>query len=237
MKLGIIFNNDALNNDFNSGWGFSCLINNQVLFDAGEKFEYIFNNMERMGINAVDIESVVISHEHWDHTGGLWDLLNKKRGIKVYACPGFSSKFKDKVKEFQGEVIETEKFSKVNDNIFVTGEIVGRYKNDYIVEQALVVKTNKGLTVMVGCSHPGILQIIDKVAERFPEDKINMVLGGFHLIDKDKSEVAIIVEKLKNMGVEKIGPAHCTGHNAQMIFQEAYGNKFISIKGGQIFEV
>ncbi|MCK4917331.1 MAG: MBL fold metallo-hydrolase [Candidatus Omnitrophica bacterium] len=237
MELKIIFDKDSVNMKFSTGWGFSCLVGKHILFDTGEKAEYLFNNLIGMDIDTADIKTVVISHHHWDHTNGLWELLKKKSGIKVYACPNFSSEFKDKVREFQGKLIETEKFTKLSDNVFVTGEIAGNYKDSYIAEQALVVENKDDIIVITGCSHPGILRIMEKVNEKFPKKRIKLVFGGFHLMDKDKREVNIIAEKLKNMGVEKVGPTHCTGYDAQMIFKEYYGRKFISVKVGQIYNV
>lgn len=237
MEIKIIFDKDAVNSKFSNGWGLSCLVDNRILFDTGEKAEYLFNNMQNLNINISSIEAVVISHDHWDHTRGLWALLKKNRKIKVYSCPGFSQEFKEKVKKAEGLLQETSEFRQVAKNIYVTGEIAGRYKGDYIAEQALVVKAKHGLTVMTGCSHPGIIRIIEKVKEFFPRQKIKLVFGGFHLIDKDKREIKIIVETIKVMGVEKVGPTHCTGYEAQEIFKERYRHNFVSIKAGQVFEI
>lgn len=107
----------------------------------------------------------------------------------------------------------------MTENIYVTGEIGGRYKGFYIPEQALVVKVNSGLTVITGCFHPRILRIIEKVKQEFPKEKIKFTFGGFHLMDKNKREIKLIAEKLIDMGVVKIGPTHCTGYEAQMIFK------------------
>lgn len=235
MEAKIVFNNAVVSDKFISGWGFSCLVDNRVLFDTGEKAEYLFNNMQNLNINISSIEMAVISHDHWDHTGGLWELLEKRKGLKVYACPHFSQAFKDKVKKLKAELIEAEKTIEVTKNIFITGEILKGYSG--IPEQALVVKTSKGITVITGCSHPGIVRIIEKVKEANPSEKICLVFGGFHLINSDKREVRIIVERLKEMGVEKVGPTHCTGYEAQEIFKEGYADNFISIKAGQVFEI
>jgi len=235
MEVKIVFNNDVVSDQFTSGWGFSCLVDNRVLFDTGEKAEYLFNNMQNLDIEIPSIEVVVISHDHWDHTGGLWELLKKRGGLEIYACPHFSQAFKNKVKKLKAELIEAEKIIEVRENIFITGEIVKGYSG--IPEQALVVKTSRGITVITGCSHPGIVRIVEKVKEANLGEKICLVFGGFHLMNSDKREVRIMVERLKEMEVEKVGPTHCTGYEAQEIFKEGYADNFISIKAGQVFEI
>ncbi len=235
MEVKIVFNNDVVSDQFTSGWGFSCLVDNRVLFDTGEKAEYLFNNMQNLDIEIPSIEVVVISHDHWDHTGGLWELLKEKGGLEIYACPHFSQAFKNKVKKLKAELIEAEKTIEVRENIFITGEIVKGYSG--IPEQALVVKTSRGITVITGCSHPGIVRIVEKVKEANLGEKICLVFGGFHLMNSDKREVRIMVERLKEMEVEKVGPTHCTGYEAQEIFKEGYADNFISIKAGQVFEI
>lgn len=235
MEIKIVFNNDVVSDKLISGWGFSCLVDNRVLFDTGEKGEYLFKNMQNLNIDISVIEAVVISHDHWDHTGGLWELLKKREGLKVYSCPGFSQAFKEKVKKLKAELIEANNIVEVTKNIFITGEILKGYSG--IPEQALVIKTSRGITVITGCSHPGIVRMIEKVQEANLGEKICLVFGGFHLMNSDKREVRIIAERLKEMGVEKVGPTHCTGYEAQEIFKERYLDNFISIKAGQTFEI
>ena len=76
-----------------------------------------------------------------------------------------------------------------------------------------------------------------KVKRQFPQDKLYFVFGGFHLKDSSKGEINSIVEKFKEMNVEKAGPTHCSGKEAEKTFKENYGKNFISIKVGQMFEV
>ncbi len=117
MKIKIIFDSKAHDNKLKTGWGFSCLINNTILFDTGDSHGSLFFNMLHMGIKISDIKKVIISHDHWDHTGGLWELLVKNRNIKIYSCPGFTNKFKNKVQFKKGELVETEDFTKIEENI------------------------------------------------------------------------------------------------------------------------
>ena len=237
MEIRIIFDNTSLNKEFKSGWGFSCLVGKTILFDTGERSEYIFRNMENLDVDVSEIEKVVISHDHWDHTGGLWGLLEKTEGIDVYGCPNFREEFKKRVISLGGNLILADKLTEVKQGLFVTGEIAGNYKGTFIAEQALLIKKQEGIIIITGCSHPGIINIIKDIKESFPGKKINLIIGGFHLMDKNNRELELIVENFKELGIERVGPTHCTGYKAQEIFEKAYKENFIKIAAGKTFEV
>ena len=97
--------------------------------------------------------AVVISHDHWDHTNGLWGLLKERQEIDIYVCPGFSQEFINKLAPYTCNVIEAKSFMSITDGIYTTGQIEGMFHSDYIAEQALVLETDKGLTIMPGCAH------------------------------------------------------------------------------------
>jgi len=237
VEIKILFDKEAINRNLYIGWGESFLIDKRILFDTGENGSWLLENIRNLKVDIEKITSVVISHDHWDHAGGLWELLRNRKGLKVYICPNFDAGFKDKVEELKGKIIEKERITEIAKDIFVTGEIAGEYKKKYIAEQALIIRTKKGLTIVTGCSHPGITKIVNQVKEDFSDMKIYLVFGGFHLVDKYAREIRIIVEELKKMGVEKVGPTHCTGYRAQMVFKELYKEDFIPIKTGMTFEV
>jgi 7,8-dihydropterin-6-yl-methyl-4-(beta-D-ribofuranosyl)aminobenzene 5'-phosphate synthase len=237
MRIKVIFDKSSLDKNLRIGWGVAFLVDDKILFDTGEKGEWLIENMRSLGVDIKKIEAVVISHDHWDHTGGLWEILKAKKGLKVYVCPRFSKEFKDKVKESQAELIENEKTAEISQDIFVTGEIAGAYHGKYMPEQAIVLKTKNGLTVITGCAHPGILKIIEKVKVKFPNETIYFVLGGFHLMESDKRAVEIVVDEFKKKGVLKAGPTHCSGETAENIFKKYYEGNFVSIKVGQNIEV
>jgi len=237
MEVQILYDKESINRKLYSGWGVSFLINGRILFDTGENGRRLLHNMEKMDTDVEDIEIVVISHDHWDHTGGLWDVLKIRKGLKVYICPDFSDGFKKNIKRLKGKIIEAEKVTEIDNDIFITGEIAGEYKKCFIAEQALVAATEKGLTIMTGCSHPGIVKIVEQVKKDFPDEKIYLVFGGFHLMDKSRNEIKLIAMELKNTGIEKAGPTHCSGYNAEVIFKEVFDNNFVSIKAGQVLEI
>ena len=160
-----------------------------------------------------------------------------RKGIRVYACPGFSVEFENKVKQLQGVLIEADRHMGIDRDISVTGEIPGEYKAAPMPEQALMVQTAKGITVITGCSHPGIVKMIQKVKTFFPQKTISLVFGGFHLKDQDRQAVQSVVASMKDMGVEKVGPTHCTGSEAQMLFKNSYGDQYVEISAGKKFEI
>ena len=238
MQIKIIFDKITADKKLHVGWGVSFLIDEKILFDTGEKGPWLLENMQTLGVDIGKMESAVISHDHWDHTGGLWDVLKKKKGLVVYTCPHFNSEFKGKVKKLQGKIIEADKLKEISENIFVTGEIPGAYHGKYMPEQALVLKTKNGISIITGCAHPGILKIIEKIKAKFPTEPIYFVMGGFHLMEADKRAVEIIAENFRKMGITKIGPTHCTGSEAGEIFKKYYkGENFINIQVGQGVEV
>lgn len=237
MQVKILFDNDALNNKFSMGWGFSCIIDNSILFDTGEDSEYLFNNMKKMNIDISNIEAVVISHDHWDHTRGLWGLLKIKNNIIVHICSDFDDSFRKNIRMLDANIVEHKDFYQIRKNIYITGEMSVRYRNSYISEQALVIKTPKGISIITGCAHPGILKILDKVKYRLPKEKIYLVLGGFHLLEASALAIKKIADGFKSRGVKKIGPAHCTGTNATKLFKEEYKTNFIEAKIGQSINI
>ncbi|MFA4991032.1 MAG: MBL fold metallo-hydrolase [Candidatus Omnitrophota bacterium] len=232
MRIKVLFDKGALDENFHIGWGVSFLVDDKILFDTGENGKWLIKNMRSSEVNINKIEAVVISHDHWDHAGGLWEVLKKRKGLKVYSCPGFGGEFKNKVKEAQGELIEAGGFTEISRDIFITGEIPGGYNGRYMPEQAIVLKTKNGLTMITGCAHPGILKIIGKVKAKFPDEPVYLVLGGFHLTESDTRAVEIVVENFKKMGVIKAGPTHCSGETAEGIFKKQYKKNCITVKAG-----
>jgi 7,8-dihydropterin-6-yl-methyl-4-(beta-D-ribofuranosyl)aminobenzene 5'-phosphate synthase len=237
MKISILYDNKTEKDGVFAGWGFSCLVGGSVLFDTGEDGNRLLSNMKKMKIDIEDIKDIVISHDHWDHVGGLEELLNNGKGIRVHGCGGFGRKFKDIVKKQGVELIESEFFDNIAGNIFTTGSIKGVYQGGKIWEQSLVIKTANGMSIVTGCAHPGIVNIVEHVKNLFPQEKLYCVLGGFHLKDMRDDEIVRVCDRLTALGVQKAGPVHCSGENGIRIFQDMFKEKFIQVSGGIEIEV
>lgn len=237
MQIKVILDRDTLDRNLHTGFGVSFLINDKILFDTADNSRLLINNMENLGIDFNKLEAVVISHDHWDHTDGLREVIKRKPGLKVFACPHFSVGFKKKLRSLGGDLVESANPEEIAKDIYVTGEIAGRHTLLYISEQALVIKSENGISVITGCAHPGIIEILKKVKENFPKEDFYLVCGGFHLGGRRKQDVDLIAEGFKRMGAKKAGPTHCTGEEAIGIFRNKYKDGFISLKAGQTIDL
>ncbi len=237
MELKIVFNSNAIGDEFSLGWGLSILVGKNLLFDTGETEEALLNNIKKLKIDISLIEKVVISHDHWDHTGGLWGLLKGKKGIKVYGCAGFSQEFKDKVSSAGAKLIVNKDFLEISKNVYLSGEIIGDYNGQKISEQALVIEDDKGIGVLTGCAHPGIVNILKSIKGHFIDKEFAAVLGGFHLMNKTSNEIKEVLAAFKNLKVKKAGPTHCSGPKAQDIFKAQYRDNFIEALVGTTIKI
>ena len=236
MKISVIAEGSTKRDMVFRRWGLSLLIGKNLLFDTFAKESILLRNMKRMDISIFRINNIVISHEHWDHINGLWQLLITNPGINVYICPGFSQKFKNRLRSFKAHFIEVQKSTKISEDIYVTGEIPGKYMGRYMPEQALVLESMNGLSVITGCAHPGIIKILEEVKKNF-DKPIYSVIGGFHLMNKEEGDITSIIKKFREMNIEKVAPMHCTGEKATKLFRQEYGNDFIKTEALKAVEV
>jgi len=236
MQLKVVCDNRIYDKKLDICWGFSCLVDKGLLFDTGESEKVLLENMQKLNISPEDISTVVISHDHYDHTGGLAGLLRKNPGIKVYSLSNFSASFKEKVKSSGAKSIEENKFTQIMPNIYLTGEMTTYYGNSPLSEQSLIIRSKPGLAIITGCSHPGIIRIIEKVKRNLSEP-IYLVMGGFHLMDKDERLVDIIVKRFRELGIGKAGPTHCTGEEPIEMFKKEYKEDFVEVGAGKVIEI
>ena len=231
VKVQIIYDNYVHKEGTQADWGYSILIQGlekSILFDTGTRPEIFENNFREMGLDASEINEVFISHEHGDHFGGLGAVLKMNPQIKVVVPGTFSNNF-FRIPEETGSVTELiSKPVQICKGLYSTG-VLGKA----IPEQALVLYTDEGLVVMTGCSHPGIINMLEQVKEDFGKE-IYMVFGGFHLMNSSEKQIDNIIEHMRELGVKKCGATHCTGDDQIEWFREAFGEDFVELGTGNI---
>ncbi len=212
VKITIVYDNTAYRKDLKSDWGFSALVEikntPKILFDTGGNGKILLSNMEKLKIDPVSIDEIFISHSHFDHTGGLSEFLNVNKRVKIYIPPSFHG-FRNR------EVVIIKGPTKIHENVFSTGELEG-------IEQSMGVETDKGIVLIVGCSHPEMKHILD-AAKQF--GKIYGIVGGLHGF----SEFELFRD------LELICPTHCTQHKIEL--KKLYPQKYIEGGAGRIIEI
>ena len=210
MKITIIYDNTAWDHRLAADWGFSCLVEAhgcRILFDTGAQGAILAENMKKLGISADLIDTVFISHDHWDHTGGLPNLL-KKRHLPVYVPDSYQH-----AERFG--FIRIREPQSIGDQVFTTGELGG-------IEQSLAVRIEDDqLAVIAGCSHPGV-DLILQSASRY--GTVSTLIGGLHgFCDLP------LVSALKY-----ICPTHCTQYIREIA--KTHPEKYISGGAGKTIE-
>jgi 7,8-dihydropterin-6-yl-methyl-4-(beta-D-ribofuranosyl)aminobenzene 5'-phosphate synthase len=201
-----------------------------LLFDTGGDGPRLLSNMERMGLDVGRIKSVVLSHPHGDHTGGLAGLLAVNKEITVYLPRSFPVRFKEQVKA-HARVVEVHELMEIAEGVYTTGEL-GRG----LVEQALALVTNQGLVVITGCAHPGIVGMLHR-AKQIGGKGIYLAIGGFHLSVVRREAVKGVIADFRRLGVQKVAPCHCTGDRAMEMFAAEYGKNFIEVGVGMVLDI
>jgi len=216
-------------------WGVSFLINEDILFDAFGDPGVFLRSAAKYNIDLSKIRHIVISHDDWDHISGLWNVLERNKKVTVYICPNFSQETKARISSCGVNVVEVRDFQEIIEGIYTTGEMQADSEGRIIYEQALVLKRAEGLAIITGCAHPGIIKVVEKAKSRFSE-KIYLLIGGMHLKDSSRKEIAEVVSKIKD-DVEKVAPMHCTGRYATRLMLEEFKDNFIRIKPGGIVNI
>lgn len=228
VRITIVYDNNAYDERLVTAWGFSCYINVDnvtVLFDTGGDARILLDNMAKLNLNVEEIDVIVLSHIHGDHVGGLFGVLELNSQVKVYLPASFPDEFKNEVKKYGCEVVEVKDAVKISHGLATTGEL------DAIKEQSLMIAMSKGLVVITGCAHPGVVNIVKKAKELTDMD-IYLVMGGFHLTGASESTILSIIEQLKELEVKKVAPCHCSGDLARKLFKEKFGEDYLEVGVG-----
>lgn len=232
----VVYDNRSSAEGLKPAWGFACIVEGlerTILFDTGGDAPTLLGNMSKLGFTPQDVDVVVLSHAHLDHTGGLSGFLKANSDVAVYLLESFPSSVRDDARRRGAEVIDVSKPTQLCAGALLTGEIVGR---PGIPEQSLLLQGDAGAAVITGCAHPGIVRIVQR-AKEVTGGEVLVVIGGFHLAGDSGDSIRHIISSLKELGVRHAVPCHCSGDLAIKLFAKAYGAEFVNCAVGTSLEV
>jgi 7,8-dihydropterin-6-yl-methyl-4-(beta-D-ribofuranosyl)aminobenzene 5'-phosphate synthase len=257
--------------------GFSAFIETDrgnILFDTGRGQTIVANSLA-LGKDLRTVQKIFLSHGHYDHSGGLPEVLKVKGRVDVHVHPdvfidrihvlqegGQEKKrfvglpFKRSYLEFLGaDFLINKEFTEVGKNLFLTGEVPrrtafekpdpglfvernGKIEQDVFADdQSLVIDTGKGLILVLGCAHSGLVNILNHVVAKTGKDRFHAILGGTHLGFLTPAQLEETIGVLKKMTIERIGASHCTGMTPAFRLHQEFGDRFFYGYVGSVLDI
>lgn len=255
--------------------GFACYLETpqgNYLFDTGQG-QTVLSNAQVLDKSLRDIKALLISHGHYDHTGGLPQVIERCNGLDVYGHPDM---FTDRYWNIEGqrryvgisckrEYLESlgarfclqRDWCEVGSGVYLTGEIPrlndfekgdsnqiavtaeGKVlKPDPMLDDlSMVVATPRGLVIVLGCAHAGLVNIIEHVKRKFKTEKIFAVVGGTHLGFAGDEQFEKTLQIFDRFEIEKVGVSHCTGLPNAARLASRLGDRFFFANVGTVLEI
>lgn len=259
-------NAEALSSELITEHGFSALIqgpSGNILFDTGQGKAFA-PNYDKLFSRDLQVHALCLSHSHYDHVGGLEDVISRYPNIRIYAhplifdrCISISGKAVrdiskcDLLSKYKQKFVLTDEFLSVLPDIHLTGEIdiqwqqppVGNFFHDDDAhtphriqeEHALILEKEDGLIVVTGCCHRGVINTLETVYSKFPGQKIHALVGGLHLHQCEDAYIDEVCDYIREKEVALFA-GHCTGKQAMKRLKKQLKDQVQPIFCGSVLE-
>ena len=235
IVITIVYDNNPGREGLTTAWGFAAMIQGlekTILFDTGGEGRILMNNLNRLNLDPKEVDLLVLSHIHGDHTGGVPAFSKVRRDIPVYVPEGFDPGYHRRLQNRGMKPVEAAESMVILPDARTTGTL-GR---GAIEEHALCVKTREGWVLITGCAHPGVANLAAR-AKEVTGGPIHLVVGGFHMGGDSEAQINATIDRLEELGVQRVAPAHCTGDAARALFKQRLGDRCTLPGVGSVFRL
>jgi 7,8-dihydropterin-6-yl-methyl-4-(beta-D-ribofuranosyl)aminobenzene 5'-phosphate synthase len=249
------------------GVSFLITLNNgyKILFDTAQK-DIFMKNSKILSVDPLSSDACVISHNHYDHSGGLSYLIHNGFNSPIYVHEKFfvdrfsirndkpvsSVGIDSKLLDYEKLVMIKDSITKIHENVYILANVniendfetisknfVVKRGNDFIQDNfedeiSLIIDSEKGLIIISGCSHRGMINILNTAKKSFDKD-VYAFIGGTHLIGSSDFRLNRTVEELNKFDLKILGACHCTGDKAMKLLSKQFQNSFVRVKTGTYF--
>lgn len=275
IRITVLIENTVFNAGLKAEHGLSLWIeygDKKILFDTGQS-DLILQNARTLGIDLAQTDIIILSHGHYDHTGGLKKVLKLAEDARVYFHPsalerkyqfkqgrireiGITQEVRDLIKKYvkDKKAFHTQKETEVFPGFSITGQVPR--KNDFedtggkfyldeggesvdriTDDQALFIESSKGMIVILGCAHSGVVNTIEHITNLTGGIRIHTIIGGMHLINANDDRIEKTINAVGKYDIVKLYPCHCTGEKAKRKLWQHFPEKCTTCSVGEQFMV
>lgn len=212
---------------YRTGFGYAVFVQfegKRLLFDTGADAATLAHNLEQAGIDPATLDAVAVSHNHFDHMGGLAYIRGARPDLTVFVPPG---------QEFDGgKTAAVTDSMALGENLYLLRTHTDTPTVGISDELSVLIRTAQGPYLVTACSHTSVKTIVDKASETAGDD-VYYYTGGARLKSRGAGDAKAVAEELKARSVTHVAPGHCSvDHAVERVFKEAFPTGYIASRLG-----